>query len=94
MIVTSSVVTSVFGVPLVAGLRVVLSPTGGGGIASNAFIIGSGLAGIGGRVRWADRFFAVMVELLNLHRGLVRPFARAAAALAGGLCRDLTAGEA
>jgi hypothetical protein len=69
MIVSLSVVRFVVGVSVVAGLRVVLAPAGGWHVASSAFIIRSSLSGIGGTVR-AERFFAVMVDLLHLHRGL------------------------
>jgi hypothetical protein len=38
-------------------------------VASSAFIIRTSLSGIAGTA-WAERFFAAMVDLLHLHRGL------------------------
>ena len=63
MIVSMSGVRSIFGEPLVLGLRVVWSPTGRRVIASSAFIIGSSLSGTDGRVVWTARFLAVMLSL-------------------------------
>jgi hypothetical protein len=63
MIVSISGVRSIFGVPLVLGLRVVWSPMGRRVIASSAFIIGSSLRGTDGRVVWTARFLAVMLSL-------------------------------